>query len=602
MRNLLNETFRRIVTACNSKIINKLLIFIISVVVVLIASLTFISYFSFQRESERNTITNTSNNLKLVNNDLMNYFTVVNHFTLPDNTYDNLINSLMNESGDFDSQVYLEDFISTLFYERNDISGIYLYIISQKKCYYIFSSDTFGGVRIEYDNTIPAQPWYNKVMKSGGKYFEPIFSTPNTSYKNNGESILAFHRTYANISDSAPLAVISVFFNKSGIGTILNGIPMQKGEHLIYLNSDNIPYYYDDKSIYDSLKSSGGLERVISARKNGTYTWRIGGKKYLAVYNVMDGGSGKLVKFMPYDLIYEKAKNNKNWNLAIGALFLGISVFLVILITRAITKPLDNLSKKMIKFSEGDFNVTGLVTGQDEIAQLEWEFNKMVIKINELINERYKMKLIEKNAVLKALEAEVNPHFLYNALQAISTKALKHGATDVSDMVDALALSFRYCISGEDMVKISDEIRHIENYLVLQKARYGRRLSVEYDLDEKVLLVKIPKMSIQTLVENSIKHAIEKVYNDLTITIHVRSQECGTMISVSDNGPGIQPDRLVQILWTIENDCDDFTSKSIGLKNLNSRLMLIFGSKSKISIRTDEKGVEISFFVPPETE
>ena len=94
------------------------------------------------------------------------------------------------------------------------------------------------------------------------------------------------------------------------------------------------------------------------------------------------------------------------------------------------------------------------------------------------------MKLVEKNAILKALEAEINPHFLYNALQAISTKALKNERYDIADMVDALALTLRYCISGKDIVQAREELKHIENYMSLQKARFGSRLQVTYAWDE----------------------------------------------------------------------------------------------------------------------
>lgn len=591
--------FRKIIAGCKRKLVNKLALFIISVLVVVISSLTLISYNNLQRESMANAISSTSTSLNLVNNDLQRYFMGIEQFTLPVNSYDDLIESLRNESTEYDSQVFLEDYISTLFYQHTDISSIYLYIISQKKYYYIYRSDIFGGVRIAYSAAVPEQTWYKTVMSDGGKFFEPIYSQPNTSYESYG-GILAFHRTYAAISDPSPLAVISIFFNQSGMGTILNEMPMQPDVHLLYLNSKNIPYYYDSKSFYDSLKNSDGLKDVIKATQSGLYTCKIGSEKYLVVYNILADGSGKLIEYTPYNLIYKPAVNNKNWNLIIGLLFLSISVCIVIMITRAITKPLDSLSKEIIKFGEGDFNVGGEIKGQDEIAHLEWEFNKMVIKINDLINERYKMKLIEKNAILKALEAEVNPHFLYNALQAISTKALKLGATDIYDMVDTLALTFRYCISGVDIVKISDEIRHIENYLILQKERYGSRLHLEYDLDEDALMVKIPKLSIQTLVENSIKHALEKVSRDVTIVIHAHSQTGGALISVGDNGPGIEQKRLDHILFTLVHDEEsyDIVNKSIGLKNLNSRLTLIYGSGSGIKISTEDNGVVVSFFVP----
>ncbi len=179
----------------------------------------------------------------------------------------------------------------------------------------------------------------------------------------------------------------------------------------------------------------------------------------------------------------------------------------------------------MNRFSGGDFDAEAEVKGRDEIAYLSRHFNQMVRRTNDLINERYKMKLVEKNAILKALEAEINPHFLYNALQAISTKALKNERYDIADMVDALALTLRYCISGKDIVQARAELKHIENYMSLQKARFGSRLQVTYAWDEPLMELEIPKLSIQTLVENSIKHALEKVSSTVTIDIRAKLNE-----------------------------------------------------------------------------
>jgi two-component system sensor histidine kinase YesM len=208
------------------------------------------------------------------------------------------------------------------------------------------------------------------------------------------------------------------------------------------------------------------------------------------------------------------------------------------------------------------------------------------------------MKLIEKSAILKALEAEINPHFLYNALQAVSTMALKNGMQDITEMVDALALTLRYCINGKDIVKLRDEIKHIENYLIIQKARFGSRLEVVYELDVYAMDLDIPKLSIQSLVENCVKHALEKISTTITILIQVHFEGANAVITVKDNGPGMDPNKLEEIKKSFQMEWEDWEDENIGLKNLNARLKLIFGEDAGVLIQSNQAGTEMSIIIP----
>lgn len=279
---------------------------------------------------------------------------------------------------------------------------------------------------------------------------------------------------------------------------------------------------------------------------------------------------------------------------------------MVSFISNKITNPLKNLSLQMKRFSTGSFDAEAQVEGKDEIAYLSRHFNKMVEKTNELINERYKMKIVEKNAVLKALEAEINPHFLYNALQAISTKALKNNNDDIVDMVDNLAMTLRYCISGKDVVHAREELKHIERYLALQKARFGNRMQVAYQWEDPLLELEIPKLSIQTLVENCIKHALEKVSTTITITIEAHVTPSHTVISVTDDGPGFSGERLEQVRSSLQIQWEDqggenaaeSDTESIGLKNLNTRLKLLYGEAAGLAITSDAGGTKMDMRLP----
>lgn len=385
----------------------------------------------------------------------------------------------------------------------------------------------------------------------------------------------------------------------------MKDIPFSKGQHLMYVSPDNEPFVVDDPGFYQQSEQAGLLKELTPA-SGGRVTWSDKEEKYLVIYDISKKEGWKLIKPIPYKEIYEAATTTRKLNYFIGLLFLIVSVILVSFISNKITNPLKNLSLQMKRFSTGSFDAEAQVEGKDEIAYLSRHFNKMVEKTNELINERYKMKIVEKNAVLKALEAEINPHFLYNALQAISTKALKNNNDDIVDMVDNLAMTLRYCISGKDVVHAREELKHIERYLALQKARFGNRMQVAYQWEDPLLELEIPKLSIQTLVENCIKHALEKVSTTITITIEAHVTPSHTVISVTDDGPGFSGERLeqvrnsLQIQWEDQGgeDAVESDTESIGLKNLNTRLKLLYGEAAGLAITSDAGGTKMDMRLP----
>jgi two-component system sensor histidine kinase YesM len=601
------EFVRGCIARSTQRLANKLILLFTSIIILVVGSLTFISYKMLGQVSVENNMTNTSKNLSLVNKNFEKYFAEMEQLSLPQFQYEQVLNALKNESLDYSSQLYLQDYLWGMFYSRPDIVGIYLYVIEEHKYYYISHEDQDIKVRIKPDENenITSRDWYLRAIASKqNRYAQSLLVPAEEGYRiSSDKSFMAYHRTLRNLVDRKPKAVISFFFNEAARDEIVKDIPLSMGEHVVLESAENVPFYWDNREFYESLRQTDfarRLEGSSGAGPEGKFTWNNGSVKYLVMFNDVGEDHWKLIKWIPYDEIYEAAHTNRNVSYLIGLLFLLVSIVLVTLTSNAITKPLKRLSRKMNRFGEGNFDVAAEVKGRDEIAHLSRQFNAMVTNMNDLINERYKMKLVEKSAILKALEAEINPHFLYNALQAISTKALKNGMHDITDMVDALALTLRYCISGKDIVKLKEELRHIEHYLMLQKARFGQRLQVVYDLDDDAFEIEIPKLSVQSLVENSIKHALEKVSTAVTITIKVRFTSRHTVIAVMDNGPGIAEERLGEILKSFQVEWEERESESIGLKNVNTRLKLIYGDEARIEIQTDEAGTEMRMILPIE--
>lgn len=594
------------------RLANKLILLFTIIIILVVTSLTFISYGMLRKESVDNSIASTSNNLLLVGRNLESYLDGIEQLSLPQISYDEITYAILHESEDYASKMYVEDYLKNLYFSRNDLEAIYLYVIKEHKYYYVTKENYNITVRVAEHPSIENLSWYKKALASPFNRSYQSFVKNQSSMINSSDypinkdkSFMGYHRLLRSIVSREPQAVLSLYFNSSVTDEIMKDIPFSKGQHLMYVSPDNEPFVVDDPGFYQQSEQAGLLKELTPA-SGGRVTWSDKEEKYLVIYDISKKEGWKLIKPIPYKEIYEAATTTRKLNYFIGLLFLIVSVILVSFISNKITNPLKNLSLQMKRFSTGSFDAEAQVEGKDEIAYLSRHFNKMVEKTNELINERYKMKIVEKNAVLKALEAEINPHFLYNALQAISTKALKNNNDDIVDMVDNLAMTLRYCISGKDVVHAREELKHIERYLALQKARFGNRMQVAYQWEDPLLELEIPKLSIQTLVENCIKHALEKVSTTITITIEAHVTPSHTVISVTDDGPGFSGERLeqvrnsLQIQWEDQGgeDAVESDTESIGLKNLNTRLKLLYGEAAGLAITSDAGGTKMDMRLP----
>ncbi|GLX67356.1 hypothetical protein MU1_17010 [Paenibacillus glycanilyticus] len=589
---------------------NKLILLFTTIIILVVGSLTFISYKMLQREALNNSISSTSNNLLLVNKNLEEYLKGMEQLSLPSINYDELAFAINHAATNYASKMYVEDYLRGMYFSRSneDLEAIYLYFV-ESGTYYTIAKENFDiKIRSGHADNLPSMSWYKQAMdnEANQAYQSFLLSNDERGYDMDpSRSFMAYHRVLRSISTRAPQAVVSFYYNRTTIDKIMQDIPQDKGQHLLFLSPDNEPFALDERPFYEIMAHSGLLNQINAdgtGAKNGL-TWETPGNegsKYLVVYNVGAQEGWKLVKPIPYEELYAAAKTTRNLNFLIGFLFLLLAVILITYFSNAVTKPLKLLSQQMKRFSTGDFEASTEVVGRDELAYLSRQFNQMVRQTNELINERYKMKLAEKNAILKALEAEINPHFLYNALQAISTKALKAERFDIADMVDALALTLRYCISGKDIVRASEELLHIERYMSLQKARFGGRVQLTIDWDQELKELELPKLSLQTLVENAIKHGVEMVSTPVTIKISARAAGGHAFIIVGDNGPGFAPGRLTEVLESFEGDWNERTEeeRSVGLVNLNTRLRLLYGTSSQLVIRTSPSGTEMEMLIP----
>jgi two-component system sensor histidine kinase YesM len=230
----------------------------------------------------------------------------------------------------------------------------------------------------------------------------------------------------------------------------------------------------------------------------------------------------------------------------------------------------------------------------DELGYLSESFNKMSKKIDYLVNRIYKEEIALKEAEIKALQAQINPHFLFNTLENINWMAQLNGVPEISDTVSALAKLIDGSIGrGDRMIAFREELEYIENYMTILKNRYENKLEVIKTLDEELMDIKIPRLLIQPLVENAVKHGIEKSRRNGVIRLSAYREDSHVVFQVVDNGIGMKPEELEALNLRLQKDAlinegnsTGAAGKSIGLENVNRRIKLLYGSTYGVEIES----------------
>jgi two-component system sensor histidine kinase YesM len=278
----------------------------------------------------------------------------------------------------------------------------------------------------------------------------------------------------------------------------------------------------------------------------------------------------------------------------VTVIFIMIFVVAILFGTKlalSITRPIDRLIKKMREIEKGDLdNLEELALGaipsspQSEVGLLHRTFKMMIQRIRELINENYTKQLLIRETELKALQAQINPHFLYNTLESINWLAKTNKQDQISKMVESLGFLLRNSISfSEQLIPLRNELDIVMSYVTIQKVRFEERLDFGIDMEPHLENALIPKLTLQPLVENAIHYALEPNIEPCRIRIIVREKNGVIYISVEDNGPGMEPDFLKQLL---EGKVET-RGQGIGLSNIEERIKLTFGNEWGLHIESE---------------
>jgi two-component system sensor histidine kinase YesM len=268
-------------------------------------------------------------------------------------------------------------------------------------------------------------------------------------------------------------------------------------------------------------------------------------------------------------------------------------VLATLFVSFKITSPIRILLQNIEQVEKGNMKVPVQSFGSDEIGILGYRFQQMIERINHLITREYKLELENKTNQLKVLQSQINPHFLYNALQSIGTVALKNKVPQIYSLITHLSKIMRYGMNmEEDLVPLRKEINYTNAFLLLQKERFGENLDYTVDVDENVQEVQVPKMILQPIIENYFKHGFDSREGVGSIRLKCCRENDEIVIKISDNGIGVTENRLNEIYEHFKDEALNKKGKetNIGLKNVYVRLKLYYNLQADLKLENQEEG------------
>lgn len=364
-----------------------------------------------------------------------------------------------------------------------------------------------------------------------------------------------------------------------------------------------IIYAYPDGALAEAVLTNISLEGEY-----GNASVRNDGVGYTMLYRKVNPGAGLdpvyIVKVIENSVISRNAKESGLRTFLVGVITTIVALFLIGVVISRFLEPFGYIESQLAKVSEGNLNVSLELKDSKEFSRLASQFNAMIDTINNVIIRNYQLELENKNNQLKALQAQLDPHFINNTLQTIGAEALKKGNMELYSAILHFGEMMRYTMNFREMkVRFGDEVAYTENYLNFQKMRFGDRLDYAVDVSPDVLEIEVPKLLLQPLVENSLKHG----YNDafvgvIRIYIHASVENGRFSMICGNSGAGLSTQELSMLRQNIEKArSGGGESTNIGLRNLARRLQLLYGNRALLQVDSkDGRGFSVTLEIPLE--
>ncbi|WP_019636993.1 cache domain-containing sensor histidine kinase [Paenibacillus fonticola] len=355
-------------------------------------------------------------------------------------------------------------------------------------------------------------------------------------------------------------------------------IHLSKQGELYIINQNGMIVSHGNKELINTRPAEAYIDEVLNGegQYQGSFVESVDKRKVVVSYRTIGDTGWRIVSVIPATEYENLSIILKNWMFVIFAIFIVVAVILSFIVSNSISKPIRKLSAVMKNVEGDNLNARFVYNSRDEIGLLSRNFNRMVDRIDHLVKKVYQEELLSQQSQLKYLMFQINPHFLFNTLETINWLARMQGAEEVGKLSKALGDLMREGIKGKDFIPLVNEMENIDKYVYIQQHRFGDKFEVITGIDPEALSLSVPRFILQPLVENAIVHGLELAMEKGFIEIRGRFEEGRLILTVNDNGCGIEPVRLKEIHQVLRSSQMEIHT-GIGLMNVHQRIQLYYG-------------------------
>ena len=492
-------------------------------------------------------------------------------------------------SYEMSSQAFSDTLLS-----RADISSIMIF--GKKKMLLNRSMYTYQKVALDYSKL----DWYAKAV---AKPQDAIITGPNRhSFFDTDDEVISLSREVQSYENGTFRGVILINLNMNKITEICNSF-QEKQENFICIINDKGELVYEQQNgrerfAFDEKENRQELNTALGKTKESCFRLNYRGEKYLVTRTDMKTTGWTLVSMVPYKSVMAETMAISGVMILAVAITLIVTLLLLNRILTGVVKPLKKLEKYMVQVNPDNMDQRMEILTDDEIGHLSMKFNQMMDRIRNLKEQVIKEQEDKRKYELQALQAQINPHFLYNTLDSIIWMAETNDSNIVA-MTEALAKLFRISLNkGNEEISLERELEHVKNYLIIQSMRYADKFTYEISAEPGVERCRTIKLILQPIVENCIYHGIKKKRGTGKITIRAYRREQNLIIEVSDDGCGM-PEEICRKILSDEIESENISGSGIGVKNVNERIQLRFGKKYGLSYSSEEGvGTTVTYVLP----
>jgi two-component system sensor histidine kinase YesM len=522
--------------------------------------------------------------------------------------------SLLEDAEDITSYIANNETIQTLL-TQSDQTYInaaqksmfeYLSNLKKAKSYISFlviygeNGFIFGDFRDYYRQIVSYEdlkqsPTYNVIAAKDGEAQWASSSSPLFILGHSYNEHMIGRRIVSIYDPDKKLGMLFLGINEPSLAESIRDIQIGRTTN-IFLFDDNYNLSaskQQEKDVEKLIEQDLPLKKQI-LQSNQTQVMRLGRKDYYVSSSSIQPYNWTVVSMTPLLEVRKSHEIVLRFTLILSLALLLVVGLISAFLSRSITSPIKKLLRSMHNFKRGDFNQKLPVRSKDEIGMLTHKYNDMVAELNELIRKVYISQTHQKIIELKTLQAQIEPHFLYNTLDFIFLNAKVNGDDQTAEVVRSLSELFRISLNqGKDYYTLEDEFRQIRSYIRIQHARFPQRFQPIFDIEPGVESFYTMKLLLQPIVENAIIHAFDRNDERNTLRISGAEQDGKIKLTVEDNGRGMPEEEVRRLLTTSQDD------GGYGIRNVNERLKMLFGDEYGLQIESGVGlGTKVTVFLP----